>query len=224
MSDIIGTFGCSWSQDRRHAGGWIWSWSNLLSRKHPTKKFYNFALAGSCIRFSYEALKKFKKTFPQATTVFQLTLPHRITFGHTDTEIDFDQLTKSSANYWHLNEIYNFPFHAVNMGVVNGDWPDAKIPKALKQFYLDYFKFFPDRYERTALELYIEKIHQQVDFAYYQSSNRDEHLVSLCEKYNIPMTPFGNDEYQSHVIDHGNHINQEGNQKIADWISDQLDL
>lgn len=180
-------------------------------------------MGGSCIRFSYEALKKFKKTFPQATTVFQLTLPHRITFGHTDTEIDFDQLTKSSENYWHLNEIYNFPFHAVNMGVVNGDWPHAKIPKALKQFYLDYFKFFPDRYERTALELYIEKIHQQVDFAYYQDSG-DEHLVSLCEKYNIPMIPFRDDEYQSHVIDHGNHINQEGNQKIADWISDQLDL
>lgn len=180
-------------------------------------------MGGTCIRFSYEALKKFKKTFPQATTVFQLTFPHRITFGHTDTEIDFDQLTKSSANYWHLNEIYNFPFYPVNMGVVNGDW-GVTTPKALKQFYLDYFKFFPDRYERTALELYIEKIHQQVDFAFYQVPDHGGYLVSLCLKYNIPKIPFGHDEYQSHVIDHGNHINQEGNQKIANWISDQLDL
>lgn len=180
-------------------------------------------MGGSCLRFSYQALKKFKKTFPQATTVFQLTLPYRITVGHSDIEINYDLLSKPfDDNYWHLRVSHKLPFYTLNPGTVAGDWPQIKTPKELKQFYLDYFKYFPDQYELTALEFLIEKIYQQSDFTYYQFPDKD--LVSVCKNYNIPTIPIKSNEYKSYQIDQYGHLNQQGNQIIADWISNQLNL
>lgn len=201
----VGVFGCSFSSNRDL------SWPRLLADKDERLNIFDYALPGTSLEYSLYQLNNFKKQYPRARTIFQMTSPYRITKVKGKNII-----TNETKNYAKVKPHKDF--------VTGFTVGDVGIKRAPLISLLE-----------SRIKLEDEKMHKQIirSIYFYILHNTDLHFMHLpnnwFEELDIYDSPIIKNECTEEqwnkfcLSSKDKHFNDKGHKWICDWISKKVE-
>ena len=201
----VGVFGCSFSSNRE------FSWPRLLADKHKGLNIFDYSVPGTSIEYSLYQLNNFKRDYPHARTIFQITNPYRITKVKGKNKI--------------LSETENYSKVKPNKEYVTGyTVGDIGIKRAPLVSLLE-----------SRIKLEDEKMYKQVvkSIYFYIYNSTDIHFMHLDNKWFE-----GLDIYDSPIIKNecseeqwngfcislkDTHFNDKGHNWLCDWVHKKVE-
>ena len=216
----IYTYGCSWSYGVLNDQYDVMSWPEKLAEKLPNHNIEDYSLPGTDLQYSvYHLWNNLKSCDLSDIHIFQATAPWRFTYWPEKCFLQQGLRTQKTENYSKFKPDVTkslkryFPRTddgATEQGFVN---PDLGFHKKL--------------YHHTTLEQ-IDCQHQveimwansvaNLTFCWFVP--RPQH--HLLRHIPIIDNVLGPKDFQSYVHDPGQHFNDVGCERVADWVIEQI--
>jgi hypothetical protein len=218
----IAVFGCSWSagiSTLSDQNGKVLNWPYFLAKKTGWT-IENYALGGSCIRWSLNNLISFLKEKKDYYIIFQVTSPYRLTYNTPEYNYKnfrdnvFDNYYQYDATV--RNCVLTYQAHYVN----NKNWHKKhgiKIDKNVLNMYELMIRYYPDDYfnnDCLSTINYIKTL-SNLTFTHCKSSTIDNDVFAIEDKFGKKFNKF--------LFDEGKHFNAEGLNYQADFIKGLID-
>jgi len=218
----LAVFGCSWSygtsqhQDiSKSQPNWVRSLANL----RPDISITNFAFKGSSINFSSYLFDKYAKEYDY--TIFQITTPYRLTLW--PEEFDFKKhLIKYEDNLWQLDNKITQQVLNLNPSQIDkySSWElfDNSTRYGIN-FSKQYYKYTDSNYLWFEYDMFLKHITTQADLRFFHRLDPNWTLrgeIPWCIEKIITTQ-----QYQSYLLDDGDHFNQAGCEWQANYINDK---
>ena len=220
----LAVFGCSWSYGiNQHVNieksppNWVRS----LAKLRPDISITNFAFGGTSVQYSAFLFDKYAKEYDY--TIFQITSPYRFTLW--PEEFDFKKhLIKYEDNLTQLdNQVYT---HILNVSPSQIDkgpsWkPFDNSNRHKLNFSKNYYKYIDSNYQWFEYNMFIKYITTQADLIFFHRFSPNWPLRDKA--YNIWCIEkiLSAQQYQSYLLDDGDHFNQAGCEWQANYINDK---
>jgi hypothetical protein len=220
----LAVFGCSWSygtsqhQDISKSQP---NWVRSLAKLRPDISITNFAFKGSSINFSSYLFDKYAKEYDY--TIFQITAPYRLTLW--PEEFDFKKhLIKYEDSLWQLDNKITQQVLNLNPSYIDkySSWKmfDNSTRYGIN-FSKQYYKYTDSNYLWFEYNMFLKHITTQADLRFFHRLNPNWPLRDKA--YNIWCIEkiLSAQQYQSYLLDDGNHFNQAGCEWQANYINDK---
>lgn len=193
----IGVFGCSYTSLGRPE-----TWPVYLVEKNPNANVWDFSQNGTSIEYSIGHMVQFKKDYPHAKVIFQITKPARITYAESKLQIDHQQDRYISYNR--------------KVRVWTPGQPDYK----LRKIYEAVQRYAQPEMIQIVYDSLIYRIQKEADFCFFHTSTVDASdrfleipcIETICDNFNSFC--------KKHPID--DHFTPQGHMWIADWINSKV--
>lgn len=219
----IAVFGCSWSYgvpsvvDEQHN---FYNWPYFLSKKTGWL-IENYALGGTCIRWSINNLENFLKEKKDYFIIFQITNPNRF----TKNNLKFKYINcrkKLFENYYQYDhEIRNYLTTYQASKINDKLWYERhKLPieKDIQNMYNSMVRFYPEEYFWNDYKCLLEYIKKNSNLFFKHQKNyqiEDNSIMSIGDQFKSLFDNF--------IIDNGMHFGIEGLKYQADFIKELID-
>lgn len=238
----IRIFGCSFTQGienlDRYGSNWVHYFRDIVGNEYH---IYNYSQAGSGVNFHSYLLSQYKAKYPNDVYICQLTTPGR--WNWWSKNIITDKIESTDDINYHNPDFQNVIFSHVATEYHSNLTEFFRDVSRIKQF--NYGAIFSNEQPKTvplndiafAKEFYrrSDDIQEWATHVYYLISNSDFsyfHLDEDKETYknrmglkSVPMsiqTELGRNLFNDFIIDEGNHLNDLGNKKVAEFVYDNI--
>lgn len=208
----VGIYGCSFSYGAR-SNNYI-SWVNSFAKLRPDLELYNYANAGSSLMYSIEVFEDTKHLYDK--TIFQITLPGRLTYYYKDNIRWHELLEPHPDGYMYLP-------HSVADKHMACLHPAEDIDRKFIEDYYTRRSIHTVNLEHNALAEYAHK-HSSFAFAQFHGDNYTE------QRYTVLQDLISVDQLQSYKSDFidepdlPGHFNKQGCNWQANWINNSIDF
>ena len=217
----LAVFGCSWSYgttqklDIKESQP---NWVRCLAKIRPDISITNFAFGGTSIQFSSYLFDNYAKEYDY--TIFQITNPYRLTLWSDN--FDFQKhLIKYEDNLTQFdNQIYEV-IHNISPARIDNNVSWKVLFEKSRQainFGKQYYKYVDRKYLWFEYKMFVEHIAKQADLTffhqYYPMQSFKDETFSI-QKILSPQ------QYQSYLLDDGDHFNQDACDWQANYINDK---
>jgi hypothetical protein len=216
----IAVFGCSWSAGvptLTDQNGKILNWPYFLAKKTGWT-VENYALGGSCIKWSLNNLVSLLKEKKDYYTIFQVTNPYRLTYNKLEYSYKnfrdnvFDNYYQYNATI--RNFVLTYQAHYVNdkcwhknNGIV--------VDKNILKMYETMIKYYPKEYFNNDYLSTINYIKTLSNLTFAHKKRLETNVLSIEDKFGEKFNKF--------CFDKGYHFNVEGLDYQADFIKNLID-
>ena len=198
----VGIFGCSFS-----AHSWPVTWPVMFAERHNDFNVFDYSYPGTSLEYSVYCYMEFKKQYPHAKTIFQLTTPNR--------------LTRKRGSFIKKQHLHNYCRIAPAMDeidtitVANIGRDNKKITK-----YLDKkLKTEDEKINQAVLECMLYFIYKETDFSFtHRTRQVHRNLSSPCIEDILDKKTWLS--FCRAPMDA--HFNPDGMSWIADWVYDKV--
>jgi hypothetical protein len=220
----LAVFGCSWSYGTSQHIDINQSqpnWVRSLAKLRPDISITNFAFKGSSIQFSSFLFNKYAKEYDY--TIFQITSPFRFTLW--PDQFNFKRhLVKYEDNLWQFDNKISQQVLNLNPSQLNREpsWKlfDNSTRHALN-FSKHYYKYIDSNYQWFEYIMFLEHITKKADLRFFHRTGGESEWPQRKEiSWGIEELITA-EQYQSYLLDDGDHFNQEGCEWQANYINDK---
>lgn len=214
----IAVFGCSWTQGVYPE---YYSWSKCLAKSRPDIHIDDYSKGGTSLKWSVSQLLA-TANINYDYKIFQVTDPYRIT------------LSPYNLNYQKLYEFVtpNHRIYSSNLAneiiTLNFGYYPRMIKrfsdKSIKNFHYIYYSTLNYDIQNFEYQLYIDYVIKNTDFVFF---HRELDLqTARLKNSNIQSieTVLTRPQFNKHVYDNGDHLDEQGCQKVCEWILSQTNL
>lgn len=205
----VAVYGCSLSYGVK-ANEYI-SWVNYFTKLRPDLTIDNYANSGSSLLYSIEAYEDTHKMYNK--TIFQITLPNRITY-YKDESIDWQEILTPHEDGYRWIDLKN----------------SNKYFKFLNSYSIEEKQFVKDYYTRRSVktlnlehEIFSDYIKSKPDFVF-------AHYSPSTDKFPVVSAALSTEQFENYKIDFKDdstaigHFNKQGCEWQAHWVNSLIDF
>lgn len=207
---IILCVGCSFTAER-YVEGQSNSWVRQLAKQHPKHIFFNCASSGASLLHCIWTAENFKKQCKVDKTIFQITLPARLTY-YTDLPENYNirEYLKHDKNYFWL-DLPLSKIHTVNPITAYESQSDT-----LKSFAKDYYnKLATSHHFNTEHAVGVDYVKRNYDFVFQHTGNIIPGIINL-------KSELGEETFKSYCTDEGSHFGNDGINWESNFLNSKL--
>lgn len=201
----VGIFGCSFSSNRNL------SWPRLLADKDNRLNVFDYSLPGTSIEYSLYQLNNFKKEYPRARTIFQITSPYRITKVKGKNKI-----LSETENYAKVR-----PHKEYVTGFTVGDVGIKRAP--LISLLESRIKLEDEKMYKQVLKSMYFYVYHSTDIHFMHLDNK---LFEALDIYDSPIikNECSKEQWEKFCISSKDrHFNDKGHKWLCDWVYQKVE-
>lgn len=204
-------FGCSFTQGVKESN--FTSYVHSLAKLLPEYDFYNYGAGGTSELFHSYLLRTLPDKQPNDISIFQITSMGRLTWWN-----DFDLHNAIRYRYENNYELNSTTVcknvDTINYGISSGNYDSPN-----QNFAKQYYNITTDNYHSENFRANIFYASQYFDYAFTHRSNID---IDSHIEYDSYCDSISDKEWNSYLIDHGDHFNLNGCNAEAEWVYNNL--
>ena len=233
----IRIFGCSFTQGienlDRYGSNWVHRFIDKLNNNKT--EIYSYAQAGTGVMWHSYIFSQVKKTYPDDIYICQITNhgryawwkePENYLEEYKDYDIFYNNLFYKTINLrknLHETLLNSNNVKMFNYGVVFHQHDNTHLKSDDLEFAKNYYQ---RSNELNNWAIGARYLIDNCDLAYFHHEcTMNDYKTIFGNNVYIPTsieTQMGSDKFKSHIIDDGDHFNDEGNKKVAQFVYDNI--